>query len=115
MINAAQARTIAEESEASITAAVTRIGEKIEATARLGRRILDLEAAMNYDERYKPSKPLYHPAELTPWQRLVATRLEKEGFLVSIKEKTVKIGGGFKSMSDEPPTEELQPYIQVSW
>jgi hypothetical protein len=115
MINATQARTLAEESEAAINAVVERIGEKIKATAELGGTEIDLEAAMNYDKKFEVAHEPYRPEEMNSWQKLVAARLKREGFQVAIKQKIVKIGGGFKSMDDEPPREESRPFIQVRW
>lgn len=115
MINAKAARILAEESDAAINAVVERIGKKIEEAAALGKRDIDLEAAMSYDKKFEIAGRSYQTPEFNSWQRLIKLQLEREGFQVSIKQKTVQIGGGFKSMDDEPPREELQPYIQVGW
>ena len=114
MINATQACALADASDNVINKVLEQIGKKIEAAALLGKRELDLESAMNYDKRFEPKEVAFHNPELTPWQRLVAARLKKEGFQVDTQHKTVKIGGGFKSM-DEESREESKPFIRVCW
>jgi hypothetical protein len=114
MITAREARELAQSSEAAIKLVTDQIDLKITGAASLGKYTLDLDEAMSYDNRFEPLSRAFHSPEFTPWQRLVKQELESAGYSVSIKSKTVTIGGGLGSMEEEGRDEE-RPYIHVSW
>ena len=84
---------------------------KIKAAAELGKRTLDLENAFPHETLFQIVKPLYQPACLTPWQRLIADRLKLEGYRVFITEKTVRVGSGW---TDDDPVQEEKRYFMVT-
>jgi hypothetical protein len=113
MINAREARTLAEESTVQVAKRVERIGENIRKQAELGARELLLKHYLFNEPWMEIERRPFNAPDYTPIQRLVKKELERVGFTVDIACEMVTIGGGFKSM--EAGHEEEQSFIRVRW
>lgn len=116
MINAREARELAELSSNNIDKRVEAICTEIRKAAELGERFVIPQDKMyhDHDKWLRIEVQPYRHAEFTPMQRLVSKKLDHLGFTVRILVRDIKVGGGLGSM-DEPSREEPQHYIEVRW
>ena len=93
------------------------LGVVIEREANLGKSfILPISTiGLRFRTIYEVAHAQYHPAEMTPLQKIIAAEIKKLGYTMKLDPQLVKIGGGFGSMEGDEVKTEKRDYIKISW
>jgi hypothetical protein len=114
MINAKEAKRLADEAENNVVNHCEKISVAIEKAAREGAHTIKLDNVFHFEPLYKVEKKPFYSPTFTSFQQKIKDKLTSEGFVVKIVSVQHDGRGGLGCMDDEP-----HPYtsfhIQIGW